>query len=223
MTKTRVMIIFFNIMLLVTISFANDIENKFIKAGLVDVQTIDKTIQVDLVNSDPEKNYFGENYYKGLKTAYLQKEVAIKLSNAQKILQSKKPGYSLLIYDAARPRSVSKLMYKKMKGTVVEKYVANPEKGSMHNFGIAVDITIVNETGKELDMGFNPFRKSLYEIMWAYAKMKAGLKLSLEQNKNRKLLAEIMKEAGFIPLSYEWWHFNGMPKDEARKRFKIVE
>jgi D-alanyl-D-alanine dipeptidase len=43
------------------------------------------------------------------------------------------------------------------------------------------------------------------------------------QKKNRKLLSDVMKAAGFIPLSYEWWHFNGMPKDKARKRYRIIE
>ena len=201
----------------------NSIEKKFIDAGLVDVHSIDNTIQVDLVNSDPKKNFFRENYYNGLGKAYLRKEVATKLSRAQKILKSTHPGYSLLILDAARPRNVSKLMYKKMKGTKFEKFVANPEKGSMHNYGISVDITIVNKAGKELDMGFSPFRKSTLAIYWLYAKKKLGFNLTIAQKKNRKLLKDAMLGAGFIPLSFEWWHFNGMTKSETRKRFKIIE
>ena len=199
------------------------IEKRFVEAGLVDISTIDDTIQVDLVNSDPKKNYFRENYYHGLDKAYLRKEVAIKLSNAQKILKAKHPKYSLLILDAARPRSVSRKMYDKMKGTKFEKYVANPKKGSMHNYGIAVDLTIVNEKSKELDMGFSPFRKSNLEIYWQFAKMKIGFKLNKRQAENRKLLSGTMKKAGFFPLSYEWWHFNGMPKQQARKKYKIIE
>ena len=202
---------------------ANHIEKKFITARLVDINNIDNTIKVDLVNSDPRKNYFRENYYKGLSRAYLKKEVAIKLSKAQKILKTKHPDYSLLILDAARPRSVSRLMYKKMKGTKFEKYVANPNKGSMHNYGVAVDISIVDENGEELDMGFSPFRKSTLELYWQFAKMKFGLNLNEKQIKNRKLLSETMVSAGFLPLSHEWWHFNGMPKDIARKKYKIIE
>ena len=201
----------------------NEIEKRFIDAGLVDIRTIDNTIQVDLVNSDPKKNFFRENYYNGLNRAYLRREVAIGLSNAQKILKTKHPKYSLLILDAARPRSVSKKMYEKMKGTKFEKYVANPKKGSMHNYGIAVDITIVDENSEEIDMGFSPFRKSKLELYWQFAKLKIGFKLDKEQAENRKLLSDTMKEAGFLPLSYEWWHFNGMPKDEARKKYPIIE
>jgi len=195
---------------------------KFVKAGLIDVHIIDKTIRVDLVNSDPNKNYFRENYYNGLTKAYLREEVAIKLSTAQKYLKSKFPGYSLLIMDTARPRSVSQLMYDKMKGTKFEKFVANPSKGSMHNYGIAVDTTIVDKNDKEIDIGFSPFYKSNFSIYLNYAKIKI-FDLSETQKKNRKLLSEVMTKAGFIPLSYEWWHFNGMQKDVARKRYQIIE
>jgi D-alanyl-D-alanine dipeptidase len=122
-------------------AYSNLIEQKFINAGLVDIASLDKSIQVNLVNSDSRKNFFRENYYQGLQRAYLRKIVALKLSKAQKLLKNKYPLYSLQILDAARPRSVSKAMYKKMKGTKFEKYVANPAKGSMHNYGIAADIT----------------------------------------------------------------------------------
>ncbi len=205
-----------------TKSHANETEKRFIKARLIDVHSVDKSIKVDLVNSNPQKNYFRENFYNGLKKAYLREKVAKKLSKAQKHLKSKFPGYSLLIMDSARPRSVSKLMYDKMKGTKFEKFVANPKKGSMHNYGIAVDITIVNGNGKEIDMGFTPFYKSDFSIYWGYAKLKM-FDLSEKQKKNRALLANVMKKAGFIPLSYEWWHFNGMPKNEARKKYQIIE
>lgn len=205
-----------------TICRANEIEKKFIKAGLVDVHTIDESIKVDLVNSDPDKNYFRENFYGGLDKAYLRSEVAQKLSQAQQYLKSAYPEFSILIMDAARPRSVSRLMYDKMKGTKFEKFVANPNRGSMHNYGIAVDVTIVDGNGKEIDMGFTPFYKSNLSIYWGYAKLKI-FNISEEQKKNRKLLSTIMKKAGFYPLSYEWWHFNGLPKDIAREKYIIIE
>jgi D-alanyl-D-alanine dipeptidase len=201
---------------------ANETEIKFIEAGLVNVKEVDDTIQVDLVNSDPDKNFFRENYYNGLNKAYLRKEVAIKLSLAQKYLKSEFPEYSILIMDAARPRSVSKRMYDKMKGTKFEKYVANPKKGSMHNYGIAVDVTIVDVNDDEIDMGFTPFFKSNLTIYLEYAKLRV-FDLSESQKHNRNLLSRVMKKAGFIPLSYEWWHFNGMPKNEAREKYRIIE
>lgn len=201
---------------------ANEIERKFIEAGLVDIHTIDESIKIDLVNSDPDKNYFRENFYGGLNKAYLRREVAQKLSLAQKYLKSDFPEFSILIMDAARPRSVSQLMYDKMKGTKFEKFVANPKKGSMHNYGIAVDVTIVDQNDKEIDMGFTPFYKSNLSIYWGYAKLKV-FNLSETQKNNRNLLADVMKKAGFIPLNHEWWHFNGMQKDKARKKYQIIE
>jgi D-alanyl-D-alanine dipeptidase len=209
--------------LLSTSAVAKEVERRFIGAGLVDVTTIDPTIQVDLVNSDSDKNFFRENYYGGLNKAYLQRAVAIKLATAQKILKRKHPTYSLQILDAARPRSVSRAMYEKMKGTKFERYVAHPAKGSMHNYGIAIDLTIVNGEGEELDMGISPFRRSTARIYWDYAIKKLGKKLSNKQRNNRELLSNTMKQAGFIPLSFEWWHFNGIPKDKARQIYEIIE
>ena len=103
-----------------------------------------------------------------------------------------------------------------------EKFVADPEKGSMHNYGVAVDVTIVDEQNKEIDMGFTPFYKSNLSIYWGYAKLKL-FDLSTEQKGNRQLLADVMKAAGFYPLSYEWWHFNGLKKSDARKKYRIIE
>ena len=201
---------------------ANEIEEKFINAELIDIHTIDESIKIDLVNSDPAKNFFRENFYDGLNKAYLRKEVAQKLSSAQKILKSKYPEYSLLIMDAVRPRSVSQLMYEKMKGTKFEKFVASPQKGSMHNYGIAVDVSIVDKNRKEIDMGFTPFYKNNLSIYWNYARFKM-FGLSKAQKQNRKLLSDIMQKAGFMPLSYEWWHFDGIPKNDARKKYQIID
>ncbi len=220
--RHQTVLIFLLIFVLHTYCHANEIEEKFIYAGLVDIHTIDKSIKVDLVNSDPDKNFFRENYYNGLNKAYLRREVAEKLSSAQKYLKSEFPEYSILVMDAARPRAVSRRMYDRMKGTKFEKFVANPDRGSMHNYGIAVDVTIVDNTGKEIDMGFTPFYKSDFSIYLGYANLKI-FGLSQRQKENRNLLLSVMKKAGFLPLSYEWWHFNGMPKDVAREKYQIIE
>ena len=222
-SKPYILFLSFVIVFIVSpICHANEIEKKFIDAGLIDIHMINESIKVDLVNSDPDQNFFRENFYNGLNKAYLSREVAQKLSTAQKHLKSELSDYSILIMDAARPRSVSQRMYDKMKGTKFEKFVANPNRGSMHNYGIAVDVTIVDKNDKEIDMGFTPFYKSNLSIYWNYAKLKT-FGLSEEQKKNRKLLSTIMKKAGFYPLSYEWWHFNGLPRDLARKQYVIIE
>ena len=206
-----------------SVLLANEIEQKFLKAGLIDVNTIDTSIKVDLVNSDQDKNFFEENFYGGLDKAYLRKAIAVKLSKAQSILKNVRPGYSLQVLDAARPRSVSRAMYEKMKGTKFEKYVANPKKGSMHNYGIAVDITIIDDKGNRLDMGPSPFYSSHATIYWNYFLKKMGFGISSEQQKNRDLLKHVMLKAGFHSLAYEWWHFNGMEKSNARSAYSIIE
>ena len=202
---------------------ANEIEETFLKAGLIDVNTIDGSIQVDLVNSDKNKNFFEQNFYDGLNKAYLRKAIAVKLSKAQSALKNENSGYSLQVLDAARPRSVSRAMYKIMKGTRFEKYVANPTKGSMHNYGIAVDITIVDESGHKLDMGPSPFYNSHATIYWNYFLKKIGFGISSEQQQNRDLLKRVMLRAGFHSLAHEWWHFNGMEKANARSTYAIIE
>ncbi|MES9992799.1 MAG: M15 family metallopeptidase [Candidatus Thiodiazotropha sp.] len=202
---------------------ANDIEERFLEAGLIDVNVIDSSIKVDLVNSDPKKNFFEEDFYSGLDKAYLRKEVAVLLAKAQEILKKEKPAHSLQVLDAARPRSVTRAMYEKMKNTRFEKYVANPDKGSMHNYGIAVDITIVDENGNRLDMGPSPFYSSHTKLYWHYFLKQAGFEISANQQQNRDLLKRVMTKAGFYPLSHEWWHFNGMKKSEARRIYSIIE
>lgn len=209
------------LLLLCAFCVANPIEKKFIKAGLIDIHTIDSTIQVKLVNSNPTYNIFRKDLYKGLEKAYIRKPVAHKLKKAQKILQKIDPSYSLLIMDAARPRSASWEMYNTLKNTKYKKFVANPKTGSMHNYGIAVDITIV-KNGKELDMGFSPFYKS--ERVVKREKQREDKRgPSKKAQKNRALLAKVMEKAGFYPLSFEWWHFNGMQKSVARKKYRIIE
>jgi zinc D-Ala-D-Ala dipeptidase len=158
----------------------NRVETAFIDAGLVDIATIDSSIQVDLVNSNKRKNFFREDFYDGLSRAYVQRAVARKLAKAQAVLRSRHPDLSLLIMDAARPNSVSFEMYEKMRGTRFEKYVADPHKGSMHNYGAAVDVTIVSGTGKRLDMGFIPFYKGKLGIALSYLFSRKG-RLTTEQ------------------------------------------
>lgn len=199
-----------------------DLDQTFRAAGLIDVHSVDPSVRVDLVNADPSKNFFRRDFYHGLRTAYLRPVVARRLARAQNLLRSIRPGLSLQIMDAARPRSVSAAMYATMKGTRFEKYVANPIRGSMHNYGIAVDVTIVDADGNEIDMGFSPFYTSDLGLYARFA-LFTILGLSDAQRTNRALLADVMQRAGFRPLAHEWWHFDGMSTAEARNRFSIIE
>ena len=99
-------------------------------------------------------NFTGEVLYDNLTEAYLHPDAAYALIEAQKALKELHPSYSLIIYDAARPMSVQKKMWNVVKGTSKYKYVSNPNRGGgLHNYGLAVDISIQDSLGQPLPMG----------------------------------------------------------------------
>ncbi|MBI1819999.1 MAG: M15 family metallopeptidase [Nitrospirae bacterium] len=168
-------------------------------------------------------NFTGQNLYGDFKKAYLHRIAAEKLAKAAAILQTLRPGRQMVIYDALRPRSAQQILWNHVKGTSKEHYVANPQGGSMHNFGFAVDLSLYDASGKELDMGtlfdeFTPMSQPRLEDQF----LKEG-KLSEAQIQNRHLLRKAMEEAGFIQLPIEWWHFDALPKSEVKASYKIIE
>lgn len=109
-----------------------------------------------------------------------------------------KKGYHIKIYDCYRPLDIQKRMWKIVSNP---EYVADPAKGSIHNRGGAVDITLVDADGKELDMGtsfdfFGPEASHYFD------------NLSDEVKQNRALLKRIMKKSNFNSFDSEWWHYN---------------
>ncbi len=220
--QKRLLLLILYISVQLAFAVVGEVEQTFIDAGLVNVSMYDKSIHVKLVNSNEKWNVFRHNFYGNMKKAYLQKPVAEKLAVAQKLLKKDHPNYSLLIMDAARPNSVSRVMFEQVRGTEFEVFVANPNTGSMHNYGAAVDITIIDSNGKLLDMGFNPFYRTKTGVMFSYGWSKLR-KLSDKQKGNRELLKRVMTQAGFKPLKHEWWHFNGFSKSYIRKNFKMIK
>ena len=109
-----------------------------------------------------------------------------------------KLGYKIKLFDCYRPLDIQKKMWKIVSNP---DYVANPAKGSIHNRGGAVDLTLVDLTGKELEMGteFDFFGK---EASHNYTKLPENVL------KNRKLLKKIMTKSGFKIFESEWWHYN---------------
>lgn len=134
------------------------------------------------------------------------------------------PGYHLLVKDAARPMSVQRRMFNAVKGTSKANYVANPAKGGgLHNYGLAVDVTIEDAQGNELDMGtpvdhLGPEANIDREPLL----VKKGV-MSEYARQNRLLLRKVMKDAGFKPLRTEWWHFNLVSKAIAREKYKRLD
>ncbi len=137
---------------------------------------------------------------------FLRPEVAEALDKANEIAKDR--GYTLVIYDCYRPYGFQKVMYDIVNDP---RYVAPPGKGSNHNRGAAVDISLADENGELLDMGgaFDDFSEiSHYD----------SNNVSKIGKRNRKRLRNIMKKAGFTPLSSEWWHF-----DYKKKRYDTAD
>ncbi|HEX4924633.1 MAG TPA: M15 family metallopeptidase [Bdellovibrionales bacterium] len=168
-------------------------------------------------------NFTGENVYGEFNRAYLHKFAAEKLRRAAALIFEKRPGTQILILDALRPRSAQRKLFSKVEGTPYEKYVANPNRGSLHNFGFAVDLTLADGEGRELDMGsgFDDFRP-ISEPSRENEFFEQGL-LTREHLDNRRLLRDAMVAAGFIAIPHEWWHFNALTLDQAKASFQIVE
>ena len=195
------------------------------KQGLVDVQTVDPTILVELKYSTTD-NFIGKDVYGDLTRAYLQPTTAHKLASASKYLQAHHPNLRLLVYDAARPRSAQWSLWNALPNLPERKrqlYVADPRKGSIHNYGCAVDLTVATQDGKPLDMGTKyDFFGELAYPSWETQLLKAG-KLTQQQIDNRHILRTAMRQGGFTPIEYEWWHFNALSRAKAKMVFRIVE
>lgn len=207
-----------------TIVMIPEIEKRIIVKGLENVQQHLPQVIVELKYSTAD-NFLGTDVYGELTNAYLQPECIRKLKRAFTLLQKKKPGYTFIIYDALRPVSVQQLMWDTIDVPQEKKfwYVAPPGKGSIHNYGMAVDLTIADSSGKALDMGteFDHFGKLSFPRFTQ--KFLAEGKLSQQQASNRNFLIDIMQQAGFTVARTEWWHFNATSLASAKQRFEPIQ
>lgn len=135
---------------------------------------------------------------------YLRKSTAEALVKANKAFIQL--GYRIKLFDCYRPLSVQKKMWKILPGT---DYVANPAKGSKHNRGAAVDLTLVDAQGKELNMGtpFDFFGKEAHHTYTEHTK---------EVLENRKLLKETLNKYNFKSIYSEWWHYEYRPEMQSK-------
>jgi len=202
----------------------SEIEKAMIEAGLVDVQLDNPNIRVALQYAD-SNNFVGIVLYDGLTKAYLQPEVSLMLAKAQQFLTIQKPGYSLVVLDAARPRYVQQLMWDTLSMPLAEKvrFVSNPKRGSLHNYGAAVDVTISDDNNIWLDMGtaFDHIGDEAWPLH--EQRMLNEGKLDSSHINNRKLLRQVMGAGGFFNIQSEWWHFNACSREQATERFQIIE
>jgi D-alanyl-D-alanine dipeptidase len=164
-------------------------------------------VSVDLRYATPD-NFVGRAVYGGLDCAWLRREAADALERAAAWLATRRPGYQLLVLDALRPQRVQELLWNELAGTPLTMYLANPERGSIHSFGMAVDATLLDAQGREVDMGTGFDEMTLPSHPDHEAEHLAQGLLTPEQLVERGWLRAAMREAGFQAISTEWWHFD---------------
>lgn len=169
----------------------------FRKPDLVDLETVSPTIKLDIRYAS-NNNFLGTPFYTSAK-AFMQKPAAEALGRAHKNLAER--GYGLLIHDAYRPWYVTKMFWE----ATPEKwhnFVADPLKGSRHNRGCAVDLTLYDlKTGKPIEMvgGYDEFSDRSYPDYFGGTS---------RQRWHRDLLRRTMEAEGFTVYEAEWWHFD---------------
>ena len=163
-------------------------------ADLVNVLAVDSTIRLDIRYATA--NNFTHTVLYPVAVAKLRRAAAESLSAVQRDVRTQ--GLCLKVYDAYRPLSIQKKLWAIVPN---ENFVANPSKGSRHNRGAAVDLTIVDSLGVELEMPteYDSFSERAGQ---EYAD------LPPVQLRNRELLKAAMLRHGFLPLRSEWWHFD---------------
>jgi len=161
---------------------------------LIDVLKADPRIRLDIRYATPD-NFMKETLYPEAR-CLLRPEVAAALSRVQEALEKK--GMGLKVFDGYRPLSVQKKMWARFP---VEGYIANPAKGSNHNRGAAVDLTLVDAEGRELSMpsAYDEFSERAHRDY---------MKAPKDAVEHRTILEAAMTAEGFRGISTEWWHFD---------------
>lgn len=179
------------------------VSSEDIPAQWTELISLDSTIILDLRYAT-DNNFVKEQMYE-CGRCFLRARVARRVYRAHQILQKK--GLGLKMFDCYRPKPIQQQLWDKVPNA---SYVTPPWKGSMHNKGAAVDLTIVNQDGDELFMGteFDYFGEKGHHTYQGLPK---------EVLTNRKLLKSTMEEVGLKAIRTEWWHysFQGQEYDVA--------
>lgn len=175
-------------------------------------------IAVDLRYAGPD-NFIGRDLYSPLDCAWLHREAAAAIERVVAYLAQRAPGHQVLLLDALRPHRVQEQLWDALAGTSLQMYLAPPERGSIHSFGMAVDITILDPSGKELDMGtgFDDMTELSHPAL--EARHLASGELNATQIANRQLLRDAMFHAGFVGINSEWWHFDCGDRVRVRRDY----
>ena len=178
-------------------------------------------IRVDLRYASAN-NFVGRDLYSPFDCAWLHRDAAAALEKVVAYLAARAPGHTALVLDALRPQRVQQQLWDALAGTGLQMYLANPVRGSIHSYGMALDITLLDEQGRELDMGTG------FDDMTnlSHPALEEGFlitgELTDEQVANRRLLREGMLEAGFFGINTEWWHFDCGDRELVRATYRRV-
>lgn len=169
-----------------------------------------------------EDNFVGRDLYSPFDCAWLHRDAAAALEQVVAWLAVARPGATALVLDALRPQRVQEQLWDALAGTDLQMYLANPERGSIHSFGMALDVTILDEAGVEFDMGtgFDDMTELSHPALEEGFLARGDL--TTEQVANRQLLRDAMFQAGFVGIHTEWWHFDCGDRNVVRATFQRV-
>lgn len=155
--------------------------------------------------------------------AWLRTEAAAGLEAAAAWLAAQRPGYRLVVLDALRPHRVQEAIWAEIVGTPAALYFADPARGSIHSFGMAVDVTLTDPQGREVDMGsgFDEMSQKSHPSM-NDEHLALGV-LSAAQVAERGWLHAAMARGGFRGIPTEWWHFDFGDRERVRRELPRVE
>ncbi len=178
-------------------------------------------IAVDLRYATPD-NFAGRDLYSPFDCAWLHREAAAALERVVAWLAAHRPGYTPLILDAVRPQRVQEQLWAALEGTDLRIYLADPARGSIHSFGMALDITLLDTDGNEVDMGTGFDDLTERSQPGLEQSLLALGQLTQTQVDNRRLLRDAMAHAGFAGISSEWWHYDFGDRDLVRTTYQRV-
>jgi zinc D-Ala-D-Ala dipeptidase len=172
-------------------------------------------------------NFDGRVLYQGIDCAWLRVEAAQGLEKAAAWLAAHHPGHRLLVLDALRPQRVQEAIWRDVRGTPAQTYFADPARGSIHSFGMAVDVTLLDVTtdteGRGLDMGSGFDEMSLRSHPALEAEQLAAGHIAQHHIDAREVLRAAMHHGGFRGIPTEWWHFNHGDMARVRREFVRVD
>jgi D-alanyl-D-alanine dipeptidase len=178
-------------------------------------------IAIDLRYATPH-NFVGRDLYLPYDCAWLHREAAGALEQVVAWLAEHRPGYTALILDALRPQRVQQQLWDALAGTELQMYLADPARGSIHSFGMALDITLLDHRGHEVDMGtgFDDLTERSHPLLETL--LLARGEITPAQVGNRQLLRDAMAHGGFAGIASEWWHYDFGDRERVRQTYQRV-